>query len=131
MRIRAIKPEFWTSGPLSSLDLELIHDGELRNRINEMAPMSSTCEYLYMLFDESDGLIYIGRSFRPADRLTKHRSKPWWGLVSGLAIVRVMEPPRHDWLPWAKSGPNTSLVEAFAIRELNPPHNVARPKVVI
>lgn len=127
MRIRSTKPEFWRSGRIASVDWEVIYDGPIPKRVNGIAPMSSTCEYVYLLFDGRDDLLYVGRSFRPADRFTKHRRKSWWSDVNGVVIIRVAELPMNLRRPRERVGPNTVLLEACAIAELHPRANVAAP----
>lgn len=127
MRIRSTKPEFWRSDAVSSIDWEVIYDGPVPARLNPIAPISSTCEYVYLIFDESDQLLYVGRSFRPADRFTQHRRKAWWPMAAGVVIIRVAELPRYQRKPWHYSGPNTARLEALAISELHPSANVAAP----
>lgn len=127
MRIRSIKPEFWRSDRIAAVDWSVIHDGPLPKRVNTVAPMSDRWEYVYMLFDDSDALVYVGRSFRPADRFTKHRRKPWWSSVSGVVLIKVHETPRYQRPSWQKDGPNTARFEAIAIDVLRPAANVAAP----
>ena len=126
MRIRSTKPEFWRSERISSVDWEVIYDGPVPRRVNAVAPRVSGFEYVYMLFDASDRLLYVGRSFRPADRFTKHLRKPWWHLVDGVVLVRITD-PIHGRMPWQKIGPNTARFEAVAISMLDPGFNVAAP----
>lgn len=125
MRIRSIKPEFWRSPELSNIDMELVYDGPMRRRINDVAPMRNDSEYVYFLRNAEDRIVYIGRSFRPADRFTKHRRKPWWRDVVSAAIVRVADTPPWARGSWAEGGPETRRVEAFAIAQLKPYGNVA------
>lgn len=127
MRIRSTKPEFWRSERIASVNWEVVYDGPIPRRTSEVAPESPRWEYVYMLFDAADELVYVGRSFRPADRFTKHRRKPWWPLVTTAALVRVHELPPFERLPWQKVGPNTARFEAVAIDILRPPMNVAAP----
>lgn len=127
MRIRSTEPEFWASETINALLWDVIYDGPLPERLNDIAPMSSVCEYVYMLFGATDELLYVGRSFRPADRFTKHRRKPWWPQVAGAVLIRVHEDPIHRRLPWQKVGPNTARFEAIAIKMLHPIANIAAP----
>ena len=127
VRIRSIRPEFWTSEDVAALDWQLIYNGPVPKRVNTIAPMTSTVEYVYLLFDSADELVYVGRSFRPADRFTKHRRKSWWGRVASTAIVRVTEDLPHTRPPWMTYGPNTARFEALAIDRLQPPANIAGP----
>ena len=124
MRIRSTKPEFWRSAAVSTLDWEVVYDGPLpKRRVNKVAPAGSWSEYVYLLFDSTDELVYVGRSFRPADRFSKHCRKPWWGRVSGVVFIRVQEkpkPPRRFW----EHGPNTAVFEAAAIQALRPSENI-------
>ncbi|MGG7510874.1 GIY-YIG nuclease family protein [Plantibacter sp. YIM 135249] len=127
MRIRSTKPEFWRSKDVTSIKWEVVYDGPMPTRLNSIAPMRSDCEYVYLLFNEADELLYVGRSFRPADRFTKHRRKAWWPMATGAVIIRVEEVPPFHRKPWDFSGPNTARLEALAIRELHPSANVAAP----
>ena len=127
MRIRSTKPEFWRSRTVASVDWAVIYDGMVPRRVNTVAPMSSDCEYVYLLFDDSDALIYVGRSFRPADRFTKHRRKQWWRQVARVVLIRVHEDHPRSRPPWQKNGPNTARFEACAIDMLRPSANVAAP----
>lgn len=122
MRIRTIKPEFWRSDDIAKLDWQIIHDGPIPHRVNTVAPMHAAAEYVYMLFDRLNRLLYVGRSFRPADRFTKHRRKPWWKRVSGAVIIRITDTPTFG--PGV-AGPNTIAFEKAAIRDLAPTENVA------
>ncbi|QKY78934.1 replication initiation protein [Mycobacterium phage Rebel] len=121
MRIRSIKPEFWRSEDIASIDMTVVYVGPVDVRVNEIAPCGYQTEYVYMLFDTDDDLVYIGRSFRPADRFTKHRRKPWWLTVLNAVIVRVAEPSQER--------PDAARLEAYAIRELRPRANAAVPTV--
>lgn len=127
MRIRATKPEFWKSDRISSIDWDVVYDGPPPRRTNELAPASSRHEYVYLLFDYRDDPVYVGRSFRPADRLAKHRRKPWWRDVVSAVIIRVAERPYAERPPWQKVGPNTARLEAYLIKSLKPPQNVGVP----
>lgn len=126
MRIRSTKPEFWKSEQIESVMWEVVYDGPIPRSANDVAPTVSPHEYVYLLFGREDELVYVGRSFRPGDRFTKHRRKRWWADVEGVVIVRVEEPasPRYG---WQRSGLNTARLEAFAIKELHPRANVAAP----
>lgn len=125
--IRGTKPEFWESSRITSMSWEVVYDGPIPRRVNDIAPMSVDCEYVYLLFDPVDVLVYVGRSFRPADRFTKHRRKEWWRAVAGVVIVRVHELPRWERSPWESVGTNTTRLEALAIAELEPWANIAAP----
>lgn len=131
MRIRSIRPEFWSSEDIAAMDWQLVYDGPIPKRVNTIAPMTSAAEYVYLLFGSSDELIYVGRSFRPADRFTKHRRKPWWHLVSGVVIIRVSDTPSHMRASWRDPGPNTARLEALAIDRLRPPANIAAPSRLV
>lgn len=123
-RIRSIKPEFWTDEKIAAMDWKIVHDGPVPNRVNVVAPMAGLAEYVYLLFDAHDRLVYVGRSFRPADRFTKHRRKTWWSSVTDAVIVRIGEPPRWTWGSWGTAPPNTSLFEKLAITGLHPIANI-------
>jgi len=126
-RIRSIRPEFWASEDVAALPWDVIYDGPMPRRVSSVAPMSSGCEYVYMLFDASDNLVYVGRSFRPADRFTKHRRKAWWSDVAAVVLVRVSEAPTWTRAPWSTVGPNMVRLEACAIEMLHPRANIAAP----
>lgn len=123
MRIRSIKPEFWRSERVASLDLECAFDGPLprgpKCYAKTIPGVRTNSEYVYFLFDVDDNLVYIGRSWRVADRLTKHRRRPWWPLVERIALVQV----RGE--SWAEAERDTRLLEALAIHELCPSGNRA------
>lgn len=51
--------------------------------------MRPNTEYVYVLDDGADVIVYVGRSFRPADRFTKHRRKCWWRDVETLTLFAV------------------------------------------
>lgn len=131
MRIRSIRPEFWSSEDIAAMDWQPIYDGPVPKRVNAIAPMSTAAEYVYLLFDSTDELIYVGRSFRPADRFTKHHRKPWWARVESVVIIRVTEDPPHTRPPWMTYGPNTARLEALAIDRLHPPANIAAPSRLV
>ncbi|MGP9682050.1 GIY-YIG nuclease family protein [Brachybacterium sp. AOP3-A1-3] len=131
MRIRSIRPEFWSSEDIAAMDWQVTYDGPVPKRVNTIAPMTSAAEYVYLLFDSLDELVYVGRSFRPADRFTKHRRKSWWKRVATVAIVRITEAPPHTRPPWMTYGPNTARFEALAIDRLNPPANIAAPSRLV
>lgn len=127
MRIRGTKPEFWRSRRVGSVSWSVVYDGPIPARVNTIAPAGSDREYVYLFFDASDALVYVGRSFRPADRFTKHRRKAWWSQVASVTIIKVLEEPIWLRMPWQKNGPNTARLEAFAIEELRPWANIAAP----
>lgn len=122
--IRSIDPEFWRSGLLAGIEMETVYDGIVpRRRVNVIAPARSGFEYVYMLFGDDDWLLYVGRSFRPADRLHVHLRKAWGHLVTGMLIIKVTEAP--GWRPGP--GPNTARLESVAIAMLHPFANIAAP----
>lgn len=123
MQVDSIPTSFWRSERLTGIRWFFIYDGPVPERVNDIAPMESWCEYVYMLFGTDDWLLYVGRSFRPADRLAKHLRKPWGHLVKGMAIIRIEEPNK----PVRGPGPNTARYEAVAIDELMPIANIAAP----
>lgn len=125
MRIRSTKPEFWNSTRLSSIPMEVAYDGPLptgpKCYSRSLPGPAPNSEYVYLLFDESDALVYVGRAWRVADRLTKHRRRPWWSGVRRIAVVRVSGSNVCD------ATKATRLVEALAIRDLAPSGNIAAP----
>lgn len=125
MRIRSTKPEFWRSERVASLPLEVAYDGPLprgpRCYAENIPGVAPNSEYVYLLFGLGDELVYVGRAWRVADRLTKHRRRPWWPRVTDAVLVRVQgsTPNEAAWL--------TRRLEALAIRDLAPSGNVAGP----
>lgn len=113
------------------MDWQPIYDGPVPKRVNAIAPMDTAAEYVYLLFDSADELVYVGRSFRPADRFTKHRRKPWWPTVASVALIRVSDVPSHERPSWRDPGPNTARLEALAIDRLRPPANIAAPSRLV
>ena len=127
MRIRSTKPEFWRSERVASIPMEVAYDGPLptgpkcySRNLPGVAPRS---EHVYLMFDANDALVYVGRAWRIADRLTKHRRRPWWPSVRGIVIVRVTGRDPSE------ANRFTRLLEALAIRDLNPSGNIAGPSL--
>lgn len=125
MRIRSTKPEFWRSARIAAMDLTVVYDGPFptgpRAYATHLPGVAPNAEYVYLLFNDMDQLVYVGRAWRPADRFTKHRRKAWWPEVANLALVRVQgtSPDGATAL--------TKLLEALAIRDLAPRSNIAGP----
>lgn len=129
MRIRSTKPEFWRSPDISSLPWRLVYDGPKPKRVNAIAPMESSVEYVYMLFSKEETLLYVGRSHRPADRFSKHCRRHWWGEVSSVVFIAVEDEIRVGVYRKYYTPPNVNAFESAAIAELKPVYNIARPKV--
>lgn len=127
MRIRSLKPEFWANPEIAAMDYEIVHEGPLPRRVNAVAPMAPDAEYVYMLFDADASPVYVGRSFRPADRIGAHRRKPWWEQITSAVIVRIQDTPSHERRSWRDPGANTARFEAIAIAALTPSANIATP----
>lgn len=93
MRIRSIKPEFWRSGDLSW------SDKQAWKKWGQAQPGS---EFLYRLFDADMNLLYVGITWNPFVRWTRHSyEKQWWQRVA-YADVHVCEDnynARH-WETW-------------------------------
>jgi hypothetical protein len=122
MRIRSTKPEFWRSVTVSAVAPEVIYDGPMptgRRPYAGLAPAVGCTEYVYLLFGEQDELVYVGRSFRPADRFTKHRRKPWWPQVAGLVLLRITGATPRE------ATALTDGLERLAIKRLGPTGNIA------
>lgn len=131
MRIRATKPEFWQLPELNELDWGVVYSGPVPERVNLVAPVKGGYEYVYLLLGKGGDPVYIGRSFRPADRISKHRRKPWWHLVSHVAFIEVAEVPVPNRRPSYIDSPNSARFEALAIQHLNPSANIARPQRMV
>ncbi|MGW2865917.1 GIY-YIG nuclease family protein [Streptomyces sp. NPDC001205] len=68
---------------------------------------------LYRLYDESEGLLYVGIAFDPRLRWKTHaREKPWW------TKVHVKE------IEWFLTRAEAEGAEALAIKDQRPKHNV-------
>ena len=130
MRIRSTKPEFWQSERIASIPWEITYDGPRPKRVNLVAPMQSGIEYVYLLFDATDRLLYVGRSFRPADRFSKHCRRDWWPEVAAVVLVAVRDDPRVGVRRAYYNPPNVAAFEHAAITELRPLHNIAGRKAV-
>ena len=129
MRIRSTKPEFWRSATIARLPWELLYDGPKPRRVNAIAPLSSGTEYVYLLFDDDDSLLYVGRSQRPADRFSTHCRRHWWSEVSGYVFVAVRDEVRFGVYRKYYTPPNVAAFEKAAIAELNPRYNIVRTAV--
>lgn len=69
---------------------------------------------LYRLFDATDGLLYIGISWRPEDRFRAYRSeRSWWPDVARSEIE------------WFDSRAEARQAEVSAIAREHPRYNVA------
>ncbi|MGZ4519143.1 MAG: GIY-YIG nuclease family protein [Mycobacteriaceae bacterium] len=68
--------------------------------------------FVYELKDIKGRLLYVGCSINPGRRLLTHATKPWWKLVTDVAMTRY--PDRNSAL----------FVERTMIREHLPPYNV-------
>lgn len=123
MRIRSTKPEFWKSKRIASLDLDCVFDGPIprghKCYSQNLPGVRPNSEYVYLLFDVDDALVYIGRAWRVADRLTKHRRRSWWPMIERIALVQVRGNSPSE------AERSTRLLEALAIRELLPTGNLA------
>lgn len=130
MRIRSTKPEFWRSKTIAALPWRFIYDGPKPKRVNLVAPLAAGLEYVYLLFDDSDTLLYIGRSFRPADRFSNHCRRDWWPEVSRLVLIAVEDEIRVGVHRTYYTPPIVAAFESAAIAELNPIHNIVGRKKV-
>ena len=61
-----------------------------RHPYKNVPGMKQNHEYVYILRDATGAAVYVGRSFRPADRFTKHRRKPWWTVVAHLTVLQIV-----------------------------------------
>lgn len=124
-RIRTIKPDFWDSPGLAALRLELVYDGPLprghRCYAENLPGVAPLAEYVYLLSRADGALVYVGRAWRVADRLSKHCRKGWWRQVDHIALVRVQGTTADE------AARHTKLLEALAIRDLQPSGNIAGP----
>lgn len=122
MRIRATKPEFWKSRRIASVPTGVVFDAPFpsghRPYVN-LPRAGSSAEFVYLLLSELGAPIYIGRSWRPADRFSKHKRKPWWPRVEHLVLIRVSGTGRVD------AEVKTAFVERVLIEELKPTANIA------
>ncbi|QSM00107.1 G-I-Y Y-I-G endonuclease [Gordonia phage Sahara] len=125
MRIRATKPEFWRSKTIATLPWRLVYDGPMPKRLRDVAPEGSGYEYVYFLFDGTDRLLYVGRSWRPATRFTGHYRRDWWPRVSRIALIAVEDEIRFGVHRMYYTPPNVAAFESAAIAELDPIHNIA------
>lgn len=123
MRIRSIKPDFWRSERVAALDLDCVYDGPLprghKCYARNLPGVRTNSEYVYFLFGVDDALIYVGRAWRVADRLTKHRRRSWWPMIERIALVQVRGGSSSE------AERSTRLLEALAIQELGPTGNLA------
>lgn len=121
MRIRGTKPEFWKSRRISSVSTELAFDGQFpsgRHPYVGLPKSGANFEFVYLLLSSIGSPIYVGRSWRPADRFTKHRRKDWWQGVEHLTLIRVYGASRLD------ATVQTAFVERVLIEELAPSGNL-------
>ena len=109
---------------------EIAYDGPLPNRLNRVAPMQSGVEYVYLLFDATDRLLYVGRSLRPADRFSKHCRRDWWPEVADVVLVSVRDEIRLGVRRVYITPPNVAAFEHAAITNLRPIHNIIGRKAV-
>jgi hypothetical protein len=87
--------------------------------------MRAGIEYVYLLFDQADSLLYVGRSFRPADRFSKHCRRDWWPQVTSLVLIAVEDKIRYGVHRRYYTPPNVKAFEDAAIAGLLPIHNIA------
>jgi hypothetical protein len=110
----AVKPEVWTD--------EVVYDGPLpvsSAACLDLAPGGHRQAFVYLLFNESGDLLYVGRARVPANRFDHHRRhKEWWPDVARLVLSRVEGDSYHD------AHSMVSRLEARLIRELDPIHNI-------
>jgi hypothetical protein len=122
MRIRGTKSEFWKSRRIAAVSTDVVFDGAFPTGAKPYVnlPLSgSKHEFVYLLLSSIGRPVYVGRSWRPADRFSQHKRKPWWPEVSHLTLIRVDGISRID------SEAKTAFVERVLIEELAPSGNVA------
>lgn len=122
MRIRGTKPEFWKSRRIASVKTEVAFDGRFprgRHPYAGLPKAGANSEFVYLLLSDLGAPIYVGRSWRPADRFAKHCRKEWWPRVEHLTIIRVYGADRFD------ATNQTAHVERILIEELHPTGNLA------
>lgn len=125
MRIRSIKPEFWTSEDVAALDWYIAYQGRLLETASEWraaAPQCANASYVYLLFS-GDQLLYVGKAATVLYRIERHRSrKQWWAQVDYVALVRV-----HG-RDYVIADQNALSFEKAAINRLLPTQNLAGPQ---
>jgi hypothetical protein len=122
MRIRGTKPEFWKSRRIASIPTEVAFDGPFptgNKPYVDLPRATGNSRFVYLLLSSVGKPVYIGRSWRPADRFSSHRRKSWWSQVAHLVIIRVSgaSPVEADVY--------TARVEQVLIEELAPSGNIS------
>ena len=108
MRIRSIRPEFFTAARLDPAD---------RQSFKAFGTAEPGAEYLYRLYDEDMTLLYVGITWNPFVRWTAHsKNHDWWGRVAHVDIHQCPDNrSARDWETWC-------------IKHLDPIHNKHQKK---
>ena len=122
MRIRSIRPEFWSSEDIAAMDWRMVYDGPFPSRPRDYYALTDgswNVAFVYLLFDRADRLLYVGRARQPGARFDKHRRrKSWWPEVRSLVIIRVAGRDYED------ACRVVDHMERRAIRALGPAYNI-------
>lgn len=112
---------FWLSVRVQAIAPEVVYTGMFPRRASDYyAVGQGGMQYVYLLFDEDEVLLYVGRSHRPGNRFDKHRRhQPWWPSVSGLLILAVNGETK------AEAAALVAGLELHCIRRLGPQYNVS------
>lgn len=123
MRIRTIKPEFWTSDDNAELDVEDAYCGPVMRStaFDRIAPPGYCVQYIYALFRD-DSLLYVGKTWSVRARFDKHRHKKWWQTVNHVEILRVTGRDLYD------VSTKEAALEKALIAAMRPLKNIVGPK---
>lgn len=119
MRIRSIRPEFWTS---EDIETRLVYSGPIPERLKDWPTgvMAHNTQHVYIFRDANAMPIYVGRTHNPVARWSRHKAKSaWWHDARSVEL-------------WLLTGPSRRSIDAavckaelWAIRTLNPTRNIS------
>ena len=122
MRIRSIKPEFWTSDDITELAIEDAYSGPPVRpaEFDRLLPSNYCTRYVYAFFHD-DSLLYVGKAWNVRARVEKHRRKKWWPTVNHVEVMRVIGSDNYD------ADQREALLENAVIAATRPIKNIVGP----
>ena len=122
-RVYPFPPVFWRRTEVQALNPELIYYGPLpqtRAALRQVVGLYPSPAYVYVIQTFDGDVLYVGKTVEPQTRLTEHRrQKDWWPIDGRLTLLGVYAEDR------AKADRVGFDLEAIAIRDLGPIHNIA------
>lgn len=114
---------FWNRGSVRLLDPSVVYLGPLPqfpSATQAIVESATHPGYVYVIQDAEGSVLYVGKTINPVGRLASHRAKKhWWPMRGRLTLLGVEAPGR------AEAHARAYKLEAIAIRDLEPIHNIA------